>query len=186
MNIVVGISGATGVQYGIRLLEVLKTTPHQTHLILTPWGAKNIEIETKHAVTAVQEMADYNYDYYNLGASLASGSYHVDGMVVMPCSMKTLSAVASGFTDNLLNRAVDVSLKERRPLILVPRETPLHIIHLENMIKMTKAGACILPPMPAFYHHPQSIEDIIDQTVGKVLDQLKIEHNLFQRWSGLK
>ncbi len=184
MEIIIGMTGATGIRYGLRLLEVMKTTPHKSHLIVSPWGKKNIEIETNKNPEEIFQMADFFYDYNNLAASISSGSYPMDGMVVVPCSMKSLSAMATGFTDNLLNRAVDVSLKEKRKLVLVPRETPLHEIHLENMLKLARAGAIILPPMPAFYHKPQSIEAIVDQTVGKILDQFGIEHNLFQRWKG--
>lgn len=179
-----GITGATGIQYGIRLLEVLQKTPHKTHLIISPWGGKNIKIETNYKLEEVIQMADYFHDYKNLAANISSGSFPIDGMVVVPCSMKSLSAMSTGFTDNLLNRAVDVSLKEKRKLVLVPRETPLHEIHLENMLKLSRAGAILLPPMPAFYHNPQSIQAIVDQTVGKILDQFGIEHQLFQRWGG--
>ncbi len=184
LELIVGITGATGIQYGIRLLEVLQKTPHKTHLIVSPWGKKNIEIETTYKPEEVIRMADYFHDYQNLAANISSGSYPIDGMVVVPCSMKSLSAMATGFTDNLLNRAVDVALKEKRKLVLVPRETPLHEIHLENMLKLSRAGAILLPPMPAFYHNPQSISAIVDQTVGKILDQFGIEHQLFQRWEG--
>lgn len=184
MEIIIGMTGATGIQYGIRLLEVMQENTHKTHLIISPWGMKNIEIETGYKPEEVIKMADYFHDYKNLAASISSGSYPVDGMVVVPCSMKSLSAMATGFTDNLLNRAVDVTLKEKRKLVLVPRETPLHEIHLENMLKLARAGAIILPPMPAFYHNPQSIQAIVDQTVGKILDQLGIKHHLFQRWEG--
>ncbi len=185
MNLIIGISGATGVIYGIRLLEVLKETGVSTHLILSEWGAKNIEIETEYSIAQVKSLASFVYENNNLGAKMASGSFPIDGMVIAPCSMKTLSGIAHGYGDSLLGRAADVNLKEGRKLILVIRETPLHLIHLENMVKTAKAGASILPPMPAFYHHPEKIQDIIDQTIGKILDQFGIAHQLFRRWEGI-
>ena len=185
MNIIVAITGSTGVIYGIRLLEAIKETKHKSHLIISPWGEKNVIIETSYTIKKVKSLADYNYDYYNLGALIASGSYLNDAMVVIPCSMKTLSAIASGYTDNLINRAIDVTLKEKRKLIIVPRETPLNIIHLQNMITVAKAGGIILPPIPAFYYKPKSVDDIINHTIGKILDQLNIKNNFF-RWRGVE
>lgn len=185
MNLIIGISGATGVIYGIRLLEVLKETGVNTHLILTEWGGKNIEIETEYSISHVKSLATFVYDNNNLGAKVASGSFPIDGMIIAPCSMKTLSGIACGYGESLLGRAADVSLKESRKLVLVIRETPLHIIHLENMLKVATAGASIIPPMPAFYHHPEKISDIIDQTIGKILDQFRIDHQLFRRWEGI-
>ncbi len=184
MNIIIAISGATGVIYGIRLLEILNKTEHKTHLIISPWGEKIIELETDYSVSQIKSLTNYNYNYNNIMASLTSGSHTIDGMVVVPCSMKTLSAIAHGYADNLITRAADVTLKERRKLIIVPRETPLHSIHLENMTILTRLGGIILPPMPAFYHKPKSIDDVVIQTVGKILDQLNIKNKLFDRWQG--
>lgn len=186
MNIIIAITGATGVVYGIRLLEVLKETKHKRHLVISPWGEKNIKIETDYTIKKVKSLATYNYSYYNLGALIASGSFLSDAMIVIPCSMKTLSAIASGYTDNLINRAVDVILKEKRKLIIVPRETPLNIIHLQNMITVANVGGIILPPIPAFYYNPKSVDDVINHTIGKILDQLNIKNEFFFRWRGVE
>ena len=185
MDIIVAITGSTGVIYGIRLLEILKETEHNTHLIISFWGEKNIEIETNYTVSQVKSLASYNYSYSNLGAAISSGSHPNDSMVIVPCSMKTLSSIAHGYSENLISRAADVTLKERKKLVIVPRETPLTTIHLENMLTITRAGGVILPPMPAFYYMPKTIDDIINHTVGKVLDQLKVSNSLFRRWEGL-
>lgn len=182
MNIVIGITGATGAIYGIRLLEVLRTLGHHTELIISPWAEKTIEIETTWSLKDVKSLSDVVHDYHNMAASVSSGSYPIDAMVISPCSMKTLASIAHGYCDNLISRAGDVALKERRKLILMTRETPLNLIHLENMRMASMAGAILLPPMPSFYHQPKSVEAIIDQTVGKVLDMLCISHQLFKRW----
>lgn len=184
MKIVVGITGATGAIYGIRLLEELCKTEHHVSLILSPWAEKTIALETSYSVAAVAALADAVYDNEDLAAPLASGSHRTGATVIAPCSMKTLAAVAHGFGENLICRAADVALKERRPLVLVPRETPLTQIHLENMSKASACGAVLLPPMPAFYHKPQTIDDLINQTVGKILDVLDIPCALYQRWEG--
>lgn len=184
MKLIVGISGATGSVYGIRTLQVLAGLGVETHLVMTEHAERNILIETAYTPEQVKSMASYVYDVRDVGAAPASGSFLCAGMVVVPCSIKTLSAIANSYNDNLLVRAADVTLKERRKLVLVVRETPLHLGHLELMVKATQAGAILLPPMPAFYHQPRTIEDLVDQTVGKILDQFGIPHHLFKRWEG--
>ena len=181
-RLAVGIAGASGVIYGVRLLEHLRDTDVETHLILSESGRRNIEIETKYEADEVAAMATTVYDNGNVGAALASGSFLTEGMVVVPCTIKTLSGIANSFTTNLLIRAADVTLKEKRKLVLVVRETPLHKGHLRLMTMAADMGAHILPPVPSFYHGPRSIEDILDQTIGKIFDYLGIEHHLFRRW----
>lgn len=185
-KIIVGISGASGVIYGIRLLETLSKLDIETHLIMTQAALKNLKIETNFKKDEIESKASYVYDVENISAPIASGSFKVDGMVIAPCSIKTLSAIANSYSENLLIRAADVILKERRRLILLVRETPLHGGHLELMIKVTQMGGIIMPPVPAFYHLPKTIDDLINQTVGKVLDLFEINHNLFKRWGSLK
>lgn len=184
MRIIVGISGATGPVYGIRLLEVLNALGVETHLIISEAACRNIVLESTYSVEQVKALASYVYDVRDVGAAPASGSFLCAGMVVIPCSIKTMSGIANSYNDNLLVRAADVTLKERRKLVLVVRETPLHAGHLKLMLAATEAGAVILPPMPAFYHRPQTIQGLVDQTVGKVLDQFGIPHGLFARWTG--
>jgi len=179
---VIGFSGASGIIYGIRLLEILHSINIQTYLIISEWAKKNIEIETDKTLEYVKSLSSVNYDNFKLDASVSSGSFLHDGMVIVPCSMKSLSSIANGYDDTLISRAASVTLKESRKLIIVPRETPLSRIHLENMIKLQEAGAIILPAMPGFYHNPSTIDEIINHLVGKILDQLKIEHDLFKRW----
>jgi 4-hydroxy-3-polyprenylbenzoate decarboxylase len=181
-RIVVGIAGASGVIYGVRMLSLLKETDYETHLVLSEAAKLNIKIETDADPDDVAAMADYVYDHKNVAASLASGSFLTGGMAVVPCTIKTLSGIANSYTENLLVRAADVTLKEKRKLVLVVRETPLHKGHLRLMMQAADMGAHILPPVPSFYHYPRTIEDIIDQTIGKVFDYLGIEHELFQRW----
>jgi 4-hydroxy-3-polyprenylbenzoate decarboxylase len=181
-RIVIGISGASGVIYGIKMLSLLQEKDFQTHLIISESGRQNIEIETSHKADDVAAMADYTYDNRDVGAALASGSYLTEGMVVVPCTIKTLSGIANSYTNNLLVRAADVTLKEKRKLVLVVRETPLHVGHLSLMMKAANMGAHILPPVPSFYHQPKTIDDIIHQTIGKIFDYLGVEHNLFTRW----
>ena len=181
-KIVIGFSGASGIIYGIRLLEVLHSINIQTFLIVSEWAKKNIEIETDKTLEYVKSLSSINYDNSKLDASVSSGSFLHDGVVIVPCSMKSLSSIANGYDDTLISRAASVTLKESRKLILVPRETPLSRIHLENMIKLQDAGAIILPAMPGFYHKPSTINEIVDHLVGKILDQLKIKHDLFRRW----
>ena len=181
-KIVIGFSGASGIIYGIRLLEILHSINIQTYLIISEWAKKNIEIETDKTLEYVKSLSSVNYDNFSLDASVSSGSFLHDGMVIVPCSMKSLSSIANGYDDTLISRAASVTLKESRKLIIVPRETPLSRIHLENMVKLQEAGAIILPAMPGFYHKPSRIEEIIDHLVGKILDQLNIKHDLFKRW----
>jgi len=182
MKIVVGISGASGARYGIRFLEVCRSLDIETHLVLSAWGRRNIELETEYSVDQVSSLASQIHEDRDLAAAVSSGSFRHDGMVVIPCSMKSVSAIANGFTENLLHRAADVTLKEGRKIILVPRESPLSVIHLENLLKVARAGAIILPPMPAFYNKPRGLEDIVDHLVGRVLDHLGVEHALVNRW----
>ncbi len=184
-KLIVGLSGSSGVIYGIRLLEVLRGIPEvETHLILSKGAEVTLRLETPHSVDEVKSLGDVVYDPDNLAAAVSSGSFRVMGMVVIPCSMKSLAQIALSLNDNLLTRAADVTLKERRKLVLVPRETPLHLGHLRHMTAVAEMGGVILPPAPSFYHAPKTIMDLIDQTVGKVLDQFGIEHRLFRRWGG--
>jgi 4-hydroxy-3-polyprenylbenzoate decarboxylase len=181
-RIVVGISGASGVIYGVRLLEALRQTDYETHLIISKSGKLNIEIETDYRPEEVEAMADVVYDHKDVAAAVSSGSFLTEGMVVAPCTIKTLSGIANSYNENLLVRAADVTLKEKRKLALVVRETPLHRGHLRLMTLAAEMGAHILPPVPSFYHKPKTIEDIIDQTIGKIFDYLGIQHELFRRW----
>jgi len=181
--LVVGISGASGVVYGIEMLKTLKSLDLPAHLILTRTAAHNVRLETDYTVEEVRSLASKVYEEDDLAASVSSGSFQTRGMIVVPCSIKTLSGVANSFGYNLMIRCADVTLKERRPLILMVRETPLHRGHLELMTRATDMGAIILPPVPAFYHRPASIGDLIRQTIGKALDLLDIEHDLYRRWT---
>ena len=183
-RLVVGISGASGVIYGVRMLGLLKETDFETHLIISDSGRRNIEIETDFKAGDVAAMADHVYEDRDVGAALASGSFLTCGMVVAPCTIKTLSGIANSYTNNLLVRAADVNLKEGRKLVLMVRETPLHKGHLRLMTMAADMGAHILPPVPSFYHQPKTLQDIIDQSIGKVFDYLSIEHELFRRWEG--
>ena len=184
LPLVVAITGATGVIYGVELLRVLKDLGQPVHLILSEAAGLNLAIETEYTLDEVRALATVVHNNRDVGASVASGSFRTRGMIVAPCTVKTLSAIANSFTYNLVVRAADVQLKEGRKLVLMVRETPLHKGHLELMTRAADCGAVILPPMPAFYHRPQTIMDIIHQSIGKALDQVGIEHNLFQRWSG--
>jgi 4-hydroxy-3-polyprenylbenzoate decarboxylase len=181
-RLVIGISGASGALLGIKLLEFLNGTEYETHLIVTSTAEKIIPQETEYKVEDVRKLATKVYDNSDFFAPIASGSFKIEGMVVIPCSMKTLGGIASGFSDNLLLRTSDVCLKERRKLVLVARETPLSLIHIKNMSKATKAGAVVLPPMLSFYSKPKSIEDMVNYIIGKVLDVLGIENELYERW----
>lgn len=185
-RIVIGISGASGVIYGVRMLELLKETDFETHLIISESGRLNIEIETGYKPRDVEAMADFVYDHKDMAASLSSGSFLTEGMVVIPCTIKSLSGIANSYNENLLVRAADVTLKEKRKLVLVVRETPLHIGHLRLMTLAAEMGAHLVPPVPSFYHQPETIEDIIDQTIGKIFDYFGIEHDLFRRWGAEK
>lgn len=182
MRIIVGISGASGAIYGIRLLEELKKREIETHLVISKWGTVTIEKETDYSVEQVMSLADKVYDEDNLGAAISSGSFKNNGMVIAPCSMKTLSGIANGYAEELIIRAADVCIKERRRLIILARETPLNPIHLENMLKLSRLGITIMPPVPAFYANPKTLDDIVNHTVGRILDQLDIDNELFTRW----
>lgn len=182
--LVVAITGATGVIYGVEMLRTLKELGEETHLIISDAAAKNLAIETEFSLAEVKALATVVYDNNDIGASVASGSFRTRGMIVAPCTVKTLSAIANSFCYNLIVRAADVTLKERRPLVLMVRETPLHKGHLDLMSRVSEYGGVILPPMPAFYHKPESIMDIVHQSIGKALDQVGIEHKLFRRWHG--
>jgi len=184
LPLVIAITGATGVIYGVEMLRVLKDLGQETHLILSEAACLNISIETDYSVDEVKSLADVVYDNKDIGAAVASGSFRTRGMIVAPCTIKTLSAIANSFTCNLVVRAADVMLKERRKLVLMVRETPLHKGHLDLMVRAADCGALLLPPMPAFYHEPESIMDIIHQSIGKALDQVGIDHQLFKRWNG--
>jgi flavin prenyltransferase len=186
-RIIVGISGSTGAIYGARLLEVLHGLADiESHLVMSSAARTTIEYEMERDPDEVAALADVVYDERSVGAAIASGSFVTDGMIVAPCSMRSLSAIANSLNDTLLTRAADVCLKERRRLVLLARETPLHAGHLRLMLECTNAGAVILPPSPAFYHRPQNILDIVDQTLGKALDQFGIDAGLFTRWQGLE
>lgn len=184
LPLVVAITGATGVIYGVEMLRVLKELGQETHLIISEAAGVNLAIETEYTLSDVKALASVVYNNKDLGAAVASGSFRTRGMIVAPCTVKTLSAVANSYTGSLVVRAADVTLKERRPLVLVVRETPLHKGHLDLMSRVADYGGVILPPMPAFYHRPQTIMDIVHQTIGKALDQVGVEHTLFERWTG--
>lgn len=183
-RIVVGITGASGAILGIRILEELRRAEVETHLVLSPWAERTIQMETHYTVEQVQALAGVCHPSSNLAASISSGSFHTDGMVIVPCSMKTLASIACGFSDNLISRAADVTIKERRRLVLVPRETPLSSIHLHNMITLSNNGAIILPPCVGFYTKPDTVEALVNHICGKILDTLGVEHQLFPRWAG--
>lgn len=186
MLLIVGITGASGAIYGIRLLQVLSTNEEvETHLIISETAEKIIGHETDWGLERIRALADVCYDINDIGARLSSGSFKRDGMVIAPCSMKTLSALANSYADNLLTRSADITLKERKRLVLLAREAPLHLGYLRNMVKLTEMGAVIFPPVPAFYHKPKTILDLVDHTVGKILDIFDIKHELFTRWEGL-
>lgn len=184
LKLIVGMTGATGAIYGVRLLQRLREIGAETHLVISRWGARTLLHETPHSREQVEALATVAYAPADMGAAISSGSFRTDGMIVAPCSAKTLAAVAHGFGENLIHRAADVTLKERRRLVLVVREAPLSDIHLENMLKLSRMGAVVLPPMPAFYNHPRTVDEIVDHTVSRVLDQFGIEMGGAVRWSG--
>ncbi|MHC5372827.1 UbiX family flavin prenyltransferase [Enterococcus sp. LJL120] len=184
-RIVVGVTGASGTIYAINLLQQLQNNPEvEVHAVFSDWAKENLKIETDYSFHEVAELADFTYKNRDLGAKIASGSFLVDGMVILPASMKTVAGIACGFSDNLIGRAADVTLKEQRKLIIVPRETPLSVIHLENLTKLAKLGVQIIPPIPGFYNQPQTIQDLIDHHTMKILDALGIHNQLSQRWEG--
>jgi 4-hydroxy-3-polyprenylbenzoate decarboxylase len=181
-RLTVGITGATGAIYGVRILEVLRDTPVETHLIMSSWAKKTIIAETGRNPNEIVAMADHVYDEENQAARLSSGSFLTGGMLIAPCSMKTLAAIASGYSENLIQRAADVNIKEGRKLLLLVRESPLSVIHLENMLRLARIGIVIMPPVPAFYARPRSLDEMVDHTVGRALDHFGIELNLVRRW----
>src|SRR5713226_1189015 len=183
-RLIVGISGATGAILGVRLLQVLQSSEVETHLVLSKWGVRTLAHETPYSLEQVQQMATHHYAPQDEGAAISSGSFLTRGMVVCPCSVRSVAAIANGHGDNLIHRAADVVLKERRKLVLVVREAPLNDVHLENMLKLSRMGVVIFPPVPAFYNHPRTIDDIVDQTVMRVLDQFDIHLPSRKRWDG--
>ncbi|HEV2201328.1 MAG TPA: UbiX family flavin prenyltransferase [Bryobacteraceae bacterium] len=184
MRLIVGITGATGSVYGIRLLQALREAGVETHLIVSKWGLQTLLHETGYSLERVRDLADSWHQPGDQGAAVSSGSFVTDGMVVAPCSMRTLASIAHGTGEHLVHRAADVILKERRKLALVVREAPFSEVHLENMLKLARMGVTILPPVPAFYNHPQSIEELVDHTVMRILDQFGIHVDLMPRWDG--
>lgn len=187
MKLIIGITGASGAIFGIRLLEVLKDLKDiETHLIISKAANITINSETKYKISEVKALADYSYNIEDISACMASGSFRADGMIIAPCSIKTMSAIAHSYCDNLITRAADVMLKERRRLVLMLRETPLHLIHLRNLTQITEAGGIIFPPVPAFYHNPKTIEDIVNHSVYRLLDLFDINCEGLKRWKGLK
>lgn len=184
MKLIIGITGASGAIFGIRTLEVLKALSVETHLVMSRWARTTITHETEHRVEQVEALASHVYHGDNQAAPISSGSFRTDGMIIAPCSMKTLAAIRIGYSDTLICRAADVILKERRKLVLVVRESPLSEIHLENMLSLTRMGAVIFPPVPAFYSVPKTIDDVVNYLVGRVLDQFGLEVPDLSRWSG--
>jgi 4-hydroxy-3-polyprenylbenzoate decarboxylase len=184
MRLIVGMTGATGVIYGVRLLERLRDAGVETHLIISRWGARTLLHETPYSREQVEALAHTVYSSSDMGAAISSGSFMTDGMVVVPCSARTLAAIANGFGDSLIHRAADVVLKERRKLLLAVREAPLSEIHLENMLKLARMGVVMLPPMPAFYNNPRSLTDIVEHSVARILDQFGIDVPGAARWTG--
>ena len=184
MRLIVGITGATGSIYGVRILERLREAGVESHLIVTRWGARTLLHETPYSKEQVESLATQSYNAADMGAAISSGSFKTDGMIVAPCSAKTLGAIANGYGDNLVHRAADVTLKERRRLVLALREAPLSDIHLENMLKLSRMGAVVMPPVPAFYTMPQTVDDIVDHTVARLLDLFGVEVKGAARWTG--
>ena len=186
-RLIIGISGATGAIYGVRLLQVLKSAPDiETHLVMSKAAERTITYETELTIPQVRAMADASYNIADIGATISSGSFQTEGMIIAPCSMKTLSAVAHSLSIDLLGRAADVILKERRPLVLLVREAPLHLGHLRLMVQAAEMGAIIVPPVPAFYNFPKTLDDIVNHTVGRVLDLFHIDVDIVKRWQGMQ
>ncbi|NEY33776.1 UbiX family flavin prenyltransferase [Streptomyces sp. PRKS01-65] len=187
MRLIVGMTGATGAVFGVRLLERLAGLPEvETHLVMSRWARATAELETGRTLREISALADVVHPAGDQGATISSGSFRTDAMVVVPCSMKTLAGIRAGYAEGLVGRAADVTLKERRPLVLVPRETPLSEIHLENMLALARMGVRIVPPMPAFYNHPRTVDDIVDHITARILDQLDLPAPAAERWSGLR
>jgi flavin prenyltransferase len=185
LKIVVGITGSSGVIYGIKLLYFLNKFEIETHVVLSKWAEKNIEIETDENIAKIKKLATFEYKENDMAASISSGSFKTDGMIIIPCSMKTLASISNGYDDNLISRAASVTIKENRKLVIVPRETPLSQIHLSNMLKLAKIGVIILPAMPGFYHRPKTVNELILHIVGKALDQFDINNEVFKRWQNV-
>jgi 4-hydroxy-3-polyprenylbenzoate decarboxylase len=183
-RLIIGMTGSTGAIFGVRLLQVLADTDCETHLIVSKWAQQTVEHETSLSMADLRALATETYAAADMGAKVSSGSFHTDGMVVVPCSMRTTAAIAHGNGDHLVHRAADVILKERRKLVLVARETPLNDIHLENLLKLSRMGVTILPPMPAFYNRPKTLDDMVDHIVMRILDQFGISRDLMKRWDG--
>ena len=183
-RLIIGLTGATGAIFGIRLLEALKESDVESHLIMSKWAARTIRHETGYSLDQVTALASVVYNVNDMGAAVSSGSFLTEGMVVVPCSMRTLAAIAHGYGEHLIHRAADVILKERRRLVLMARETPLSEVHMENMLRLARMGVTMLPPVPAFYNHPQSVDDIVDHIVARVLDQFGIDARFAKRWDG--
>lgn len=187
MRLIVGMTGATGAPFGVTLLQALHEMPDvETHLVMSKWARVTVESETPYSAADVEAMADYSYNPVDQGALISSGSFLTDGMLIIPCSMKRLAGIRAGYADDLVGRAADVIIKESRKLVIVPRETPLSPIHLENMLDLSKLGVRFVPPMPAFYNHPESVQDIVDHIVARALDQFGIHWDRAKRWQGLK
>jgi 4-hydroxy-3-polyprenylbenzoate decarboxylase len=184
LRLIIGITGATGTIYGVRLLERLRESGVETHLVISRWGARTLLHETPYTREQVEALATVAYAPGDMGASISSGSFRTDGMIIAPCSAKSLAAIAHGYGENLIHRAADVVLKERRKLVLAVREAPLSSIHLENMLTLSRMGAMVMPPLPAFYNHPRTIDDIVDYTVARLLDQFGLEVSGAERWVG--
>jgi 4-hydroxy-3-polyprenylbenzoate decarboxylase len=184
-RLIVGITGATGTIFGVRLLQMLHGSGIETHMVMSKWGVRTLIHETDYTVEQVQALATQHYPLGDQGAAISSGSFTTLGMVVVPCTMRTLAAIANGLADNLIHRAADVVLKERRKLVLVVRESPFNDIHLENMLKLSRMGVVILPPVPAFYNHPQNLDDMINHVTMRILDQFDIHLEVMNRWDGV-
>ena len=183
-RLIVGMTGATGAVFGVRLLEILAETEIETHLVVSKWAQRTLEHETGLTLRHLQGLADQSYGSAEMNAAISSGSFRTDGMVIAPCSARSLAAIAGGMGEHLVHRAADVILKERRPLVLLVREAPLNAIHLENMLRLARMGAVMFPPLPAFYNKPQSIEDLVDHILYRVLDQFDIDLGFDRRWDG--
>ena len=183
-RIIVGMTGASGAIYGIRLLEALRDEPIEVHLVMSEWARKTIVLETDYRAATVAKLADVVYPEDDMSAPVGSGSFPADGMIVAPCSMKSVAAIANGLSQNVLHRAADCTLKEQRKLVLLVREAPLSVIHLENMLRVARAGAIVSPPVPAFYARPHSLDEMVDHTIGRLLDHFGIERGMVRRWGG--
>ena len=184
-RLIVGITGATGTIFGVRILQMLHGSGVETHLVVSKWAARTLAHETPYSLKEIQGLATHSYGIGDQGAAISSGSFVTLGMVIAPCSMRSLAAIAHGLGDNLIHRAADVVLKERRKLVLVARESPFNQIHLENMLKLARMGVVILPPMPAFYNHPQSLDDMVNHVAMRVVDQFDIHLDVMNRWDGV-